>query len=43
MYGVWINYITLHGYMLATMGNNNDKDNKEQDVKKKITILNFCR
>lgn len=38
MYGVWINYITLHGYMLATMGNNNDKDNKEQDVKKKITM-----
>lgn len=23
MLGVWINYITLHGYVLATMGNNN--------------------
>ena len=26
MLGVWINYITLHGYVLATMGNNNNKD-----------------
>lgn len=38
MLGVWINYITLHGYVLATMGNNNNKDNKVQDVKKKIMM-----
>jgi len=43
MLGVWINYITLHGYVLAPMGNNNDKDNKVQDVMKKIMILNYCR
>ena len=41
MYGVWINYITLHGYMLATMGNNNDKDNKEQDVLRSLKEMGF--